>query len=60
MQQFHGQIALLQNEVERWEREKFTVLFAASGEERLQQMQRMLEGYHIEGQIGMPREQESS
>ncbi len=55
MQQFHGQIALLQNEVERWEREKFTVLFAASGGERLQQMQRMLEGYHIEGQIGMPR-----
>ena len=55
MQQFHGQIALLQNEVERWEREKFTVLFAANGEGRLQQMQRMLENYHINAQIGMPK-----
>lgn len=54
MQQFHGQIALLQNEVARWEKEKFTVLFAANGAERLQQMQRMLESYHIEGQIGIP------
>ena len=55
MQQFHGQIALLQNEVERWNREKFTVLFAANGEERLHQMQRMLEDYHINGQIGMAK-----
>ena len=41
MQQFHGQIALLQNEIERWKHEKFTVLFTANGKERLEQMQRM-------------------
>ncbi len=40
MQQFHGQIALLQNEIERWKHEKFTVLFTANGKERIKQMQR--------------------
>ncbi|MGM9944687.1 MAG: transcription-repair coupling factor [Lysinibacillus sp.] len=54
MQQFHGQIALLQNEVERWKHEKFTVLFAANGKERLEQMQRMLADYHIEAHKGIP------
>lgn len=54
MQQFHGQIALLQNEVERWKHEKFTVLFTANGKERLEQMQRMLADYHIEAHKGMP------
>ncbi|MFF5996842.1 transcription-repair coupling factor [Lysinibacillus sp. KU-BSD001] len=54
MQQFHGQIALLQNEVERWKLEKFTVLFVANGQERLEKMQSMLEEYHIDAQIAMP------
>ena len=30
MQQFHGQIALLQNEIERWKHEKFTVVFTVN------------------------------
>lgn len=35
MQQFHGQISLLQNEIERWMQENFTVLFIADGKERV-------------------------
>lgn len=54
MQQFHGQIALLQNEVERWKLEKFTVLFTAEGKDRLETIKRMLEDYHIEASLGMP------
>ncbi len=56
MQQFHGQIALLQNEAERWMAEKFTVLFVADGAERLAQIQRMLEEYNIHVQLGTPNE----
>ena len=54
MQQFHGQIALLQNEVERWKHEKYTVLFTANGLERLQSIEKMLEEYNIESRIGQP------
>ena len=54
MQQFHGQIALLQNEVERWMAEKYTVLFVADGQQRLKQLQPMLEDYHIHTQLGQP------
>ncbi|MEO4055551.1 transcription-repair coupling factor [Solibacillus sp. CAU 1738] len=53
MQQFHGQIALLQSELERWGHEKFTVLFTADGQERLVAIQRMLEDYNIHAQLGL-------
>lgn len=56
MQQFHGQIALLQNEVERWRQEKYTVLFVAEGEERLNKIQGMLEDYNIPSVIGIPKD----
>lgn len=56
MQQFHGQIALLQNEIKRWQLEKFTVLFTAAGEERLKSMQTMLEDYEIHATLGRPSE----
>lgn len=52
MQQFHGQIALLQSELERWAHEKFTVLFTAHGQERQIAIQRMLEEYNIHAQLG--------
>ena len=52
MQQFHGQIALLQNEIERWNHEKFVVLFTAQTDERIKAIQGLLEDYHIPATIG--------
>ena len=54
MQQFHGQIALLQNEIERWKHEKFTVVFTADGEERIAALEKTLEDYKIQSVRGMP------
>ncbi|MFL0506324.1 transcription-repair coupling factor [Ureibacillus sp. 179-F W5.1 NHS] len=56
MQQFHGQISLLQNEIERWTQEKFTVLFVADGKERIKKLQSMLEEYNIHSLLGAPTE----
>ncbi|RKQ14736.1 transcription-repair coupling factor [Ureibacillus endophyticus] len=56
MQQFHGQISLLQNEIERWNQEKFTVLFVADGKERIKKMQSTLEEYDIHSLLGSPQE----
>lgn len=53
MQQFHGQISILQSEVERWKREKFTVLFVADGD-RIEKIKNMLEDYKIDVGIGQP------
>ncbi|MEK4496311.1 transcription-repair coupling factor [Ureibacillus sp. FSL W8-0352] len=55
MQQFHGQIPLLQSEIERWNREKFTVLFVADGERRLEKIKNILEDYKIDVTIGHPK-----
>ncbi|MER2047976.1 transcription-repair coupling factor [Solibacillus sp. FSL K6-1781] len=52
MQQFHGQIALLQNEIERWTHEKFVVLFTANSDNRIKAMQNLLDDYHIASTIG--------
>ena len=54
MQQFHGQIALLQNEIERWKHEKFTVLFMANDAERVDSLAKTLEDYHINSLQGEP------
>ncbi|TSI05470.1 transcription-repair coupling factor [Lysinibacillus sp. BW-2-10] len=56
MQQFHGQIELLKNEVERWSQESFTVLFVAEGKERIKKMQSLLEEYDIHSLLGTPKE----
>lgn len=56
MQQFHGQIALLQNEIERWIQEKFVVLFTAQSDERIKAMQTLLDDYHISSTIGFSDE----
>lgn len=52
MQQFHGQIALLQNEIARWIAEKYIVLFTAETDERIKAIQTLLEDYHIQATIG--------
>lgn len=54
MQHFHGQIALLQNEVERWKHEKYTVLFLADGDKRIEALEKTLNDYHIEANVGTP------
>jgi len=56
MQQFHGQMALLQNEVERWKNEKFIVLFVGDSGERLKKIQGTLEDYNIQSIIGNPKD----
>lgn len=54
MQHFHGQMPLLKGEIERWQREKFTVLFMAEDGSRLPTIQTTLEDYDIHIQIGTP------
>ena len=54
MQHFHGQISLLQNELERWKHEKFTVVFTADGEERIVALEKTLEDYKISSVRGIP------
>ncbi|AMX00679.1 transcription-repair coupling factor [Rummeliibacillus stabekisii] len=54
MQHFHGQMPLLKGEIERWQREKFTVLFMAEDGSRLPTIQTTLEDYDIHIQIGRP------
>lgn len=54
MQQFHGQMQLLQNEVERWNTEKYTVLFVAEDKARLKKIKSTLEEYDIDSVIGEP------
>ncbi|MGE7023953.1 transcription-repair coupling factor [Solibacillus cecembensis] len=52
MQQFHGQIALLQNEIARWQQENYTVLITVTNDERLTTMQTMLNDYQVATTIG--------
>lgn len=54
MQQFQGQIALVQGELERWKNEQFTVIFAAKGEDRVKSIANMLQDYEIQLTIGEP------
>ncbi len=51
MQSFHGQMNLLQNEMERWTLGKFRVFIVASGEERLQKVRSVLDDYGMEAEI---------
>ena len=56
MQQFHGQINLLQAEINRWKAEKYTVVFTANGTDRLRQLQGLLADYDIEVTIAVPEQ----
>ncbi|WP_199623948.1 transcription-repair coupling factor [Paenibacillus alkalitolerans] len=50
MQQFHGQMNVLKAEVERWKKNRFTVMMLAGNKERLDRMRRVLHDYGIEEQ----------
>lgn len=55
MQHFHGQMAMLQNEMERWLNSGFTVMFMTEDAERLPKMQSMFEEYDLHVQLGEPK-----
>ena len=48
MQQFHGQMNLLKNEMERWQQGQYNVFIIADGEERMQKVQSILRDYEME------------
>lgn len=51
MQQFHGQMNVLKQEWERWQRTGQQVVFVAANEERAQRLQRVLEDYGMEADL---------
>jgi transcription-repair coupling factor (superfamily II helicase) len=57
MQQFHGQMNLLKNEMERWRQGHFNVFIVADGKERMQKVQSILEDYDMQSALsGKPSE----
>ncbi|WP_027410136.1 transcription-repair coupling factor [Anoxybacteroides tepidamans] len=48
MQNFHGQMALLKTELERWKKAKYAVIFLAPNEERVKKLQSILEDYEMD------------
>ena len=47
MQQFHGQMNLLKNEIDRWQQGHFNVFIIADGDERMQKVQAILQDYEM-------------
>src|SRR5699024_11962478 len=45
MQEFHGQMPLFEQEMERWKKAEFIILIMAINEEREQKVQQILEDY---------------
>ena len=57
MQQFHGQMNLLKNEMERWHQGHFNVFIVADGNERMEKVQSILEDYEMHSALsGKPSE----
>lgn len=52
MQNFHGQMNLLKSELERWKKNKFTVVFTAVNEERANRLQSVLGDYGMDAAFG--------
>ncbi|MFB5089543.1 transcription-repair coupling factor [Psychrobacillus sp. PGGUH221] len=52
MQNFHGQMHLLKNEIDRFSQGKFRVVILADGKERVQKVHTVLEDYEIVSKIG--------
>ena len=52
MQNFHGQMHLLKNEVERFIQGKFRVIYTSRWKRRVQKIHTVLEDYEIISQIG--------
>lgn len=51
MQNFHGQLPVLQNEMERWRQSEFAVVFLAVNEERARKLQNVLADFGIEADM---------
>ncbi|MBM7663426.1 transcription-repair coupling factor (superfamily II helicase) [Bacillus mesophilus] len=49
MQSFHGQINVLKNELERWKKAQYAVIFLGATEERVKKLDRVLADYDIDG-----------
>lgn len=51
MQQFHGQMPLLKNEIDRWKQGKYNVFLLAASNERMKKIQEILQEYDIEATV---------
>ncbi|MCQ6276722.1 transcription-repair coupling factor [Bacillus sp. V3B] len=51
MQSFHGQMNVLNGEVERWKKNQYTILFLGSDEDRVKRLERILADYDIEATV---------
>lgn len=51
MQNFHGQMHVLKNEMERWSKSDFAVVFLAASHERAKRLENVLADYGIEADI---------
>lgn len=51
MQQFHGQMHLLQNEMKRWKKANYSVLIMAPDEQRSEKIQSVLHDYDMEATV---------
>ncbi|WP_246946035.1 transcription-repair coupling factor [Bacillus pinisoli] len=49
MQSFHGQINVLKNEIDRWKKSQYAIVFLGATEERVKKLDRVLADYDIEG-----------
>lgn len=52
MQQFHGQMNLLKNEMKRWEKGNFSVFIVAPNKQRMEKVQSVLDDYGMEAATG--------
>ncbi|RSL29564.1 transcription-repair coupling factor [Salibacterium salarium] len=50
MQQFHGQMHVLKNEMERWQKDDYRIVFIASDEDRAHKLQNVLADYDMEAE----------
>ena len=51
MQQFHGQMHFLKNEMDRWREGHFNVFLIADGKERMEKVQSILQDYDMEATL---------
>ncbi|MBM7555131.1 transcription-repair coupling factor [Thalassobacillus pellis] len=51
MQQFHGQMNLLKNEMDRWDKQHFSVIIMVPSETRAEKVQSVLDDYDMEAVI---------
>ncbi|WP_093217466.1 transcription-repair coupling factor [Sediminibacillus albus] len=52
MQQFHGQMNLLKNEITRWQKNDFSIIIFAPNEQRAEKIQAVLADYDMEANRG--------